>query len=72
MGCQRTRWEGKEGKGGDKKKGEREGKEREMREKRGRGGEERGKRKGDAPLTQIPGSASGWVTVFGRVNYLGM
>ena len=48
MGCQRTRGERKEGKGGDKKKGEREGKEREMREKRGRGGEERGKRKGDA------------------------
>jgi len=50
---------GGEGKGGDRKGREGKGKGGERREERGRtvGGE--GKREGDAPLTQIPGSAPG-------------
>ena len=39
--------------------GERTGGEREGRGKEGVKGEGRGKREGDAPLTQIPGSAPG-------------
>jgi len=54
MGGERTEGEGK---GGDRKGGDGEGKGGERREERGRRGGGKGKREGDGPLTQIPGSA---------------
>jgi len=58
VGGERREGRGTERRGQERRVGGREGKGGELRrEESGRRGKGRGKREGDAPLTQIPGSA---------------